>query len=142
MFACEVPPNFCESKPYQYNHFTHVFSTQTNWTAKLKSPTEIIGMKRLALMAVDVLSPPPMSDEPERIFSSAGATLGKRRTSLDPSCLEAIECLKAWVKAGLGSFIEGGTNNVTLNDLERFLKELDEGTVSSIEKHSFNEMGA
>jgi len=98
-------------------------------------------MKRLALMALDVLSPPPMSDEPERIFSSAGATLGKRRTSLDSSCLEAIECLKAWVKAGLGSFIEG-TNNVTLNELERFLKELDKGTVSSIQKYSFSEMGA
>lgn len=108
------------------------------WTWKLKNPSENIETKRLALMALDVLSPPPMSDEPERVFSSASATEGKRRTTLDPTSLEAIECLKAWSKAGLGTFIEG-TNDVTLQQLESFLRELDKGTASSIEKYASNE---
>ncbi|RPA70802.1 hypothetical protein BJ508DRAFT_189176, partial [Ascobolus immersus RN42] len=70
------------------------------WTAKLKSPSTTNSGKRLALMAFTVLSVPPMSDEPERIFSSAGATLGKRRTAMEPGTLEAVEALKSWEKEG------------------------------------------
>ena len=81
----------------------------------MESPGETASMKRLALMALDVLSPAPMSDEPERIFSSAGNTQGKRRTALDPVTLEAIEQMKSWDRAGLASFIESkDSNDVTL----------------------------
>ncbi|RPA74997.1 hypothetical protein BJ508DRAFT_186916, partial [Ascobolus immersus RN42] len=52
----------------------------------------------LAIMALDILSIPPMSDEPERLFSSSAHTLGKRRAVLKPSTLEHIESMKSWSK--------------------------------------------
>ena len=50
----------------------------------------------LARMAVNVLSIPAMSDEPERLFSRASATITDERTRLRSDTVEALECLKSW----------------------------------------------
>ncbi|XP_044721769.1 Ribonuclease H-like protein [Hirsutella rhossiliensis] len=50
----------------------------------------------LARMALDVLSVPPMSDECERLFSSAKILLSDRRSRLKIDIIEASECLRSW----------------------------------------------
>lgn len=52
-------------------------------------------------MAVDILSIPPMSAEPERIFSGARRTISWQRMKLGPVNIERIECLKSWIRTGL-----------------------------------------
>ncbi len=50
----------------------------------------------LAQMALDVLAVPAMSDECERLFSSAKLLLSDRRSRLGMDIIEASECLRAW----------------------------------------------
>jgi hypothetical protein len=50
----------------------------------------------LARMALDVLAVPPMSDECERLFSSAKMLLTDRRSRLKMDIIEASECLRSW----------------------------------------------
>ena len=52
----------------------------------------------LTCMALNVLSVPAMSDEPERLFSSAGLTLTDRRNRAGIDFIEALEQLKSWYK--------------------------------------------
>jgi hypothetical protein len=49
-------------------------------------------------MALNILSIPAMSDEPERLFSSAGLTLTDRRNRAGIDLVEALEQLKSWYK--------------------------------------------
>ena len=49
-------------------------------------------------MALDVLFMPIMSVEPERLFSGAKITISDRRNRLRIYILEALECLKSWLK--------------------------------------------
>jgi hypothetical protein len=61
---------------------------------------------RLSLMAIDILSIPPMSDEPERVFSGARRTVSWDRGQMEPETIEQRECLKHWKKSGiLNTFI-------------------------------------
>lgn len=53
----------------------------------------------LAQMAIDLLSIPAMSDEPERILSRLGQMVTKRRNHLDQSTIQATSCLHSWDKA-------------------------------------------
>jgi hypothetical protein len=66
---------------------------------------------RLALMAIDILSIPPMSDEPERCFSGARRTVSWDRGQLEAETIELRELLKHWKKSGI---------------LDKFLEEDDE----------------
>ncbi|KAJ6439010.1 hypothetical protein O9K51_08414 [Purpureocillium lavendulum] len=50
----------------------------------------------LSKMAVDILSIPAMSAEPERLFSGAKITITDRRNRLGSDVDEALECLKSW----------------------------------------------
>ena len=52
----------------------------------------------LAQMAIDLLSIPAMSDEPERIFSRLGQMITKRRNHLEQSTIQATSCLYSWDK--------------------------------------------
>jgi hypothetical protein len=54
-------------------------------------------------MALDILSIPAMSAEPERLFSGAKITITDRRNRLGIESIEAIECLKSWL--GKGSIV-------------------------------------
>jgi hypothetical protein len=61
---------------------------------------------RLSLMAIDILSIPLMSDEPERVFSGARRTVSWDRGQMEPETMERRECLKHWKKSGiLNTFI-------------------------------------
>ena len=50
----------------------------------------------LTRMALNILAVPPMSDECERLFSSAKLLLTDRRSRLKMDVIEACECLRAW----------------------------------------------
>ncbi|RPA71593.1 hypothetical protein BJ508DRAFT_192812, partial [Ascobolus immersus RN42] len=50
----------------------------------------------LAIMALDCCSAPPMSDEPERVFSGAAQLITNRRNRLDVETINHMECLKSW----------------------------------------------
>jgi hAT family C-terminal dimerisation region len=52
-------------------------------------------------MAIDILSIPPMSDEPERVFSAARRTISWDRGQIEPETIEMRECLKHWKKSGI-----------------------------------------
>ena len=52
----------------------------------------------LRKMAVDSLSIPAMSAEPERLFSDAKLTVTDRRSRLGSDVMEALECLKSWLR--------------------------------------------
>jgi hAT family C-terminal dimerisation region len=62
-------------------------------------------------MAINILSIPAMSDEPERVFSGACCMILWERGQLDPKTIEMTECLKYWKKSGI---------------LDRFLESEDE----------------
>jgi len=63
-------------------------------------PAQRATYPNLAIMALDILSIPAMSDEPERLFSGAGITITERRNRLGVESIEALECLKSWYKGG------------------------------------------
>jgi hAT family C-terminal dimerisation region len=52
-------------------------------------------------MALDILSIPAMSDEPERVFSGARHTVSWERSQIDVQTLKHIEYLKHWKQSGI-----------------------------------------
>jgi hypothetical protein len=48
-------------------------------------------------MALDILSIPAMSANPERLFSGAKITISNRRYRLRMPTIQALECLKSWL---------------------------------------------
>ena len=73
---------------------------------------------RLSKLALDVLSTPASSCECERMFSELGDLLQPRRRGIQPQLLAAIQCVRRWIKAGIGS------DSVSLKD-SRTDSELD-----------------
>jgi len=55
----------------------------------------------LTRMAMDTFSIPAMSSEPERIFSSTKHIISDERASLKADTVEALECVKHWMQAGI-----------------------------------------
>lgn len=56
---------------------------------------------RLSKMAINVLSIPAMSAEPERVFSDARRTISWDRCQLGSRTIERGECMKSWIKSGI-----------------------------------------
>jgi hypothetical protein len=52
-------------------------------------------------MAIDILSIPPMSDEPERVFSGARRMVSWNRGQMEAETIEIRECLKHWKRSGI-----------------------------------------
>ena len=52
-------------------------------------------------MAIDILSIPAMSAEPERVFSGARRTISWDRCQLGSRTIERGECMKSWIKCGI-----------------------------------------
>ena len=52
-------------------------------------------------MAIDVLSVPAMSDDPERVFSCTRRTISWDRARLSADTVEKLQCLSNWVKNDL-----------------------------------------
>jgi hypothetical protein len=48
-------------------------------------------------MALDILSIPAMSADPERLFSGVKITISDRRSKLGIATIQALECLKSWL---------------------------------------------
>jgi hypothetical protein len=58
-------------------------------------------------MAIDILSIPPMSDEPERVFSGARRIVTWDKGQIELETIEMRECLKHWKRSGiLNTFLE------------------------------------
>ncbi len=55
----------------------------------------------LSKMAIDIFSIPPMSSEPERVFSGAKHTISDQRSSLKIQTIEVLECPKSWLRIGI-----------------------------------------
>lgn len=64
-------------------------------------PTQQKTYPNLYRMALDILSIPAMSAEPERLFSSCKISITDRRNQLGIESIEAIECLKSWFRSGV-----------------------------------------
>ena len=56
---------------------------------------------RLSQLAIDILSSPPMSDDPERVFSDTRRTISWERMQLGAETVEYTEYLKSWSSGGL-----------------------------------------
>jgi hAT family C-terminal dimerisation region len=54
-------------------------------------------------MAIDILSIPAMSDEPERVFSGARRIVSWDRAQMGAETLERVECLKHWKRSGISN---------------------------------------
>jgi hAT family protein len=80
---------YCVSDPIFEN-----FDACTWWLEK----TQQINYPNLSKMALDILSIPAMSADPERLFSSTKLVLTDLRNRLGMDLLEAFECLKSWYK--------------------------------------------
>jgi hypothetical protein len=52
-------------------------------------------------MAIDILSIPSMSAEPERVFSGGRRTIRWDRARLGVDNIERTECLKNWTRLGI-----------------------------------------
>ena len=60
-------------------------------------PTQQTSFPNLSKMALNILSIPAMSADPERLFSGAKITISDRRNRLGIHTIEALECLKSWL---------------------------------------------
>ncbi|OAQ57629.1 transposase-like protein [Purpureocillium lilacinum] len=56
---------------------------------------------RLPQLAIDVLSVPAMSDDPERVFSCARRTISWDRSRLTADTIEKLQCMSNWVRNDL-----------------------------------------
>ncbi|ODQ70664.1 hypothetical protein LIPSTDRAFT_74099 [Lipomyces starkeyi NRRL Y-11557] len=54
-------------------------------------------------MAIDILSIPAMSSEPERVFSGSRRTISWDRARLGAANIERTECLKSWLRSNIMS---------------------------------------
>jgi hypothetical protein len=70
-------------------------------------------------MALEVLSIPAMSTEPERVFSGAKITMSDRQCRLGDNIIEALECRKSWEREGLISGVHSA-----INEMEHMLEAL------------------
>lgn len=64
-------------------------------------PTQQATYPQLSKLAIDIFSIPPMSAEPERIFSGSRRQVDWSRCSLKASTIEQLECLKQWFRSGI-----------------------------------------
>lgn len=74
---------------------TYGFTSALSWWLE---ETQQKNYPNLSKMAVDILSIPAMSAEPERLFSAAKLTVTDRRNRLGSDVMEALECLKSWLR--------------------------------------------
>jgi hypothetical protein len=56
---------------------------------------------RLSLIAINILSIPLISDEPERVFSGAHRIVSWDRRQMEAEIIEIRECLKHWKRTGI-----------------------------------------
>ena len=67
---------------------------------------------------------PPMSDEPERVFSGARRTITWDRHRLTPKNVEMMESLSSWIKEGIVGYLELEVESVDAN-LEQLVTRME-----------------
>lgn len=77
-----APPEDCLDPAAYWHHQLHVYP-------------------RLARMALDYMTVPPMSAAAERLFSIAGKMVTPTRSSLSASTISMVQALRSWHRAGL-----------------------------------------
>lgn len=82
-----------EYERYCKSERAYGFSTALSWWLE---ETQQKVFPNLSKMALDILSIPAMSAEPERLFSGSKITITDRRNRLGSDLIEALECLKSW----------------------------------------------
>ena len=100
------------------DEFERWLSTKQDIYTKHDNPLRYWSAKRfeyprVARMAVDVLSIPPMAAECERTFSSAGTMVSPKRTCLDASTISVALTVRSWLKAGLLEGYDGLLKEMT-----------------------------
>jgi hAT family C-terminal dimerisation region len=89
----------------------------------------------LSRMAVDILSVPSMSAEPERVFSGARRTISWDRMRLGSKVIEQTECLKSFtrirVKRDKAYIEECRALTASINDAQPDDIEVEEGDTDS-----------
>ena len=85
--------DYCSGEPYNIGK-----SLALSWWCQ---DTQRQHWPWLSYMAIDILSIPAMSAEPEQVFSGACCTVSWERGQMDPETLEITECLKHWKKSGI-----------------------------------------
>jgi hypothetical protein len=83
----------------EYEHYCSQPQVNTEYPLEWWRTVGSSNYPHLAQMAIDILSIPAMSDEPERIFSGLGHMITKRRTHLEQATTQAMQCLHSWDKA-------------------------------------------
>jgi hypothetical protein len=73
---------------------------------------------QLAQMALDVYSTPPMSDEPERAFSTTGNLMSTRRRHLAGQGVEQMVCLRSWDQSDIIRLDEGWFTSAVATAIE------------------------
>ena len=71
-------------------------------------------------MAITIFSIPPMSAEPERVFSGTKHTIAPERIRLGAEMVEITECLKSWVR------IPPGKERAVLSGIFRNATQVEE----------------
>ena len=66
-------------------------------------------------MALDLLAIPAMSAEVERLFSSCNITTSDRRNRIGIDAVEAIECLKSWLRKDNISWVDSKVEVIVQN---------------------------
>ena len=118
-----------------FDELNQYLSTPTVTNLSLKpiswwlEPTQQSTFPNLSRMAIDILSIPAMSAEPERLFSSAKITITDRRNHLESDIIEALECLKSWYNI---PSVDDGLSLVQFNQLNDFTEEVEEFDKDSI----------
>jgi hAT family C-terminal dimerisation region len=85
--------DYCSKQPYDIGK-----TTALEWWCQEQQRKR---WPRLSYMALDILSIPAMSDEPERVFSGARRTISWERAQMSAETLECVECLKHWKRSGI-----------------------------------------
>jgi hypothetical protein len=85
--------DYCAIEPYDIGK-----TTALDWWCQ---DQQMLRWPKLSHMALDILSIPAMSDEPERVFSGARRTVSWERSQINVQTLEHIECLKHWKRSGI-----------------------------------------
>jgi hypothetical protein len=84
--------DYCSEAPYEVDK-----SPLGWWSEKIQQRR----FPRLSAIAIDILSIPAMSDEPERVFSGGRHSVPWDRMRLGVESLERSECAKNWHRTGI-----------------------------------------
>jgi len=96
---------------YQRYILSPVLQAVTDPRAWWLEPTQRKTYPALSIMALDILSIPAMSAEPERLFSGAKITITDRRNKLGIASIQAIECLKSWMSTTSTPYVDENTSS-------------------------------